>query len=141
MIAPTMNVLVDTSVWIDYFRGVDAGHIRALERALNKDNVLLPDLTLAELLLGVPTEAVATRLEQQLEAFELADIGGHELSIVAARNYRILRSKGITIRSTIDLLIGTWCIETNAHLLHNDRDYAYMQQHLGLQCVPTDLFQ
>ena len=128
-----MSVLVDTSVWIDFLRGVEARHVAALDSAIQTQRVLIPDIALAEILLGLRSEKIARQVEMDLRLFEIADIGGREFAIMAARNYRALRAKGCTIRSTVDLMIGTWCIVQNIPLLHNDRDYLFMEKHLGLK--------
>lgn len=128
-----MTVLVDTSVWIDYLRGLDAQYTNALERAITTQIVYIPDVALAEILLGLRTEKIAEQVEIELRQFPVIGISGRELAIQAARNYRRLRANGRTIRSTVDLLIGTWCIEENIPLLHNDRDYGFMEEFLGLK--------
>jgi predicted nucleic acid-binding protein len=136
-----MSIVVDTSVWIDFFRGIQSAHVTHLNIALEQQTVLLPDMALAEILLGVTTDSQAREIEKELASLELVQIGGRELAVSSARNYRYLRSKGVTIRGTIDLMIGTWCIENDIALLHNDRDYRPMEQHLGLKCVTAATFQ
>ena len=126
-------MLVDTSVWIDYLRGVEARHVEVLDNAVRSELVLIPDVALAEVLLGLRNERIAKEVELDLRRFEVVEIGGRVLAVNAARNYRILRAKGNTIRSTIDLMIGTWCIEHDVPLLHNDRNYGFMERHLGLK--------
>lgn len=128
-----MTMLVDTSVWIDYLRGNEARHVAILDNAIQSKLVLIPDVALAEILLGLQSDTIAKQVEMDLRRFEVVDIGGRELAIKAAQNYRALRAKGNTIRSTIDLMIGTWCIEHDVPLLHNDRDYGFMETHLGLK--------
>lgn len=133
-----MSILVDTSVWIDFLRGVDARHVAALDSAIQSQRILIPDVALAEILLGLRNEKIARQVELDLRRFEVIDIGGREMAVKAARNYRTLRTKGSTIRSTLDLMIGTWCIEHDVPLLHNDRDYLFMEMHLGLKNAMTD---
>lgn len=134
-----MSVVVDSSVWIDYLRGVDARHVIALDKAIKSRPVMIPDMALAEVLLGLKTNLVADKVETELRQFEVIDVGGREYAVKAAQNYRRLRTVGKTIRSTIDLMIGTWCIEKNIPLLHNDRDYLFMEQHLGLRNAAQEL--
>lgn len=134
-----MSLLVDTSVWIDYLRGVDASHVLALDKAMGSRTIFMPDVALAEILLGLASEKLAEKIETELREFEVINAGGRHLAIQAARNYRLLRAKGKTIRSTVDLMIGTWCIEENVPLLHNDRDYHFMEQHLGLKNAMPEL--
>lgn len=134
-----MSILVDTSVWIDFLKGLDAPHVGLLSRALSTHQILLPDVALAEILVGVKSEKIAAQIEHELKEFTVINIAGRALAVSAARNYRQLRSKGVTIRSTIDLLIGAWCIEKDIPLLHNDRDYAFMEEHLGLRNAKLEL--
>ncbi len=134
-----MSILVDTSVWIDFLQGVDATHASLLERAISTREILIPDVALVEILVGVRSEKIAEQIQQELKDFTVINIASRALAVGAARNYRLLRSKGITIRSTIDLLIGTWCIEKDIPLLHNDRDYSFMEEHLGLRNAKPDL--
>ncbi len=103
--------VVDTSVWIDYFRGTDTRAATILDAELGRTRILLPDLVLAEILRGVPTEQVAQNLQERLSDFQFINVGDGDMAIKAATNYRKLRSIGVTIRGTIDLLIATWCIE------------------------------
>ena len=134
-----MSILVDTSVWIDYLRGVDASHVVALENAMASRTIFMPDVALAEILLGLRSDKVAEKIEAELREFEVINVGGRQLAIQAARNYRLLRAEGKTVRSTVDLMIGTWCIEEKVPLLHNDRDYHFMEQHLGLKNASSEL--
>src|SRR4029079_10211144 len=87
---------------------------------------------LCEILQGLENERVASEVENLLRSFDIVSMAGDAIAVTAARNFRVLRSHGITIRKTIDLLIGTWCIENRLPLLHNDRDYRPMALHLGL---------
>ncbi len=127
--------VADSSVWIDYLRGTQSPPAIILDRELGQAKILIPDLVLAEILRGIPTEQLARNIELQLLEFEIPIIGGTEIAVKAAANYRTLRSIGVTIRGTIDLLVATWCIENNFPLLHNDRDFTAMEKHLGLQSL------
>lgn len=127
-----MRIVADTSVWIDYYRRPPTRHALKLDAALELHSVIVPDLVLVEVMRGIASEPLATEIEQEFRHFETAQIGGRKIALIAAQNYRFLRSKGITIRGSIDLLIGTWCIENHVPLLHNDRDFEMMEQHLGL---------
>jgi predicted nucleic acid-binding protein len=126
-------LVVDTSVWIDYFRGANTPAVARLDAELERTRILIPDLVLAEILRGVQTEKMAKNLQARLSDFQSIDVGGVDIAIKAAANYRKLRASGITIRGTIDLLIATWCIENAVPLLHDDRDFNAMEQHLSLQ--------
>lgn len=130
-----MRFVTDTSVWVDYLRGVESGQTMVLDAALDENRVIVPDLVLLEVLRGVSSTKAAVRVESVLDDLEIVEVGGREMAVAAAQNYRLLRSRGLTIRGSIDLLIGTWCIENNVPLLHNDRDFEMMEQHLGLEPV------
>jgi predicted nucleic acid-binding protein len=133
-----MRIVADTSVWIDYYRKPPTRHALKLNAALELHNVIVPDLVLVEVMRGIASEPLASEIEQEFLHFEMVQIGGREIALLAAQNYRILRGKGITVRGSIDLLIGTWCIENGVPVLHNDRDFDAMEQHLGLVCVSDD---
>jgi hypothetical protein len=126
-------ILVDSSVWIDHFRGTDTEQVRRLRAEFDGDEVLVGDLVVCEVLQGFRLAADATRVEGILRSFELVSLADPELAVTAAANYRFLRSRGITIRTTVDLIIGTFCIERGHSLLHSDRDFEPMERLLGLQ--------
>ena len=125
-------IVVDTSVWIDFLNGKDAAHVRRLRAALGVDEITVGDLMLCEVLQGLDSERDAREVEALLRRFSIMPMAGDAIAVAAARNYRTLRRLGITIRKTIDLLIGTWCIENGMALLHNDSDFQPMARHLGL---------
>lgn len=133
-----MNIVVDTSVWIDYFRDADLPHVAALDNLLTTHQVVVPSIVLLEVLRGVRNEGDASALEEEFGAFECVDICSPGTAIKAARNYRRLRAHAITVRSSVDLMIGTWCIESGVWLLHNDRDFDGMERYLGLKCWPDN---
>jgi hypothetical protein len=93
------------------------------------------DLIMCEILRGAPSDRDAIKIEALLRASEVVGMVDDDLAVDAARNYRALRARGITIRKTIDLLIGTFCISEGLPLLHRDRDFDAMEQHLGLQVL------
>lgn len=132
-----MIVLPDSSVWIDYLRGADTAGAMALDRVVDTQIVLLGDLVIAEVLRGVSSEKQAQMIVDRFGSFEVVHLGGKAVAIEAARFYRLLRSKAVTIRGTVDLLIGTWCILNDVPLLHGDRDFAGMERHLGLKSWPA----
>jgi predicted nucleic acid-binding protein len=125
-------MVVDTSVWIDFLNGRNAPHVAALRASLGRDEIIVGDLMLCEVLQGLDGEGEARQVEALLRSFDIAPMCGDTIAVTAARNYRALRQRGITIRKTIDLLIGTWCIEHRQPLLHNDSDFRPMARHLGL---------
>lgn len=143
-----MKVLIDSSVWIDHLRGVgtrETAIFKTLLEALDPRpahtgreptaDLLVGDLVLCEVLRGIPDEREHAAVKDVLLSFELVRIGGVELALEAADHYRALRRIGVTVRKTIDLLIGTWCIAGNCALLHSDRDFDPMAQHLGLRVL------
>ena len=129
-------IVVDSSVWIDFLNGRNAPHVQRLRMVLGAQEVVVGDLMLCEVLQGLDNERAAREVEALLRRFEIVPMAGDAIAVVAARNFRSLRRRGITIRKTIDLLIGTWCIENRAPLLHNDSDFRPMARHLGLVELP-----
>ena len=128
-------VLVDTSVWIDYFDGVNSPTTNLLDRLLGSGRLLTGDLILAEILQGFNREADYRRARELLAELPCAELVGKQLALTAAGHYRKLRSQGVTVRKTIDVLIGTFCIVRSHELLHADRDFEPMEQHLGLRVL------
>jgi predicted nucleic acid-binding protein len=125
-------IVVDKSVWIDFLNGRNAPHVRRLRELLGTDELIVGDLMLCEALQGLDSERTALEVEALLRRFEIVPMAGDAIAVAAARNFRSLRRRGFTIRKTIDLLIGTWCIENGIPLLHNDSDFHPMARHLGL---------
>ena len=127
-------MLVDSSVWIDHFRGIATPQTDLLQEALTNlgQSLLIGDLILAEVLRGF-SELDARRTKSAFDKLECVELAGCALAVKAARNYRALRAKGITVRSSIDCLIATYCIEARTSLLHNDRDFDPFVKHLGLK--------
>ena len=129
-------IVVDSSVWIDFFQGRNAVHVRCLRAFLAAEEIIVGDLMLCEVLHGLESERAAREVEALLRRFEIVAMAGDAMAVLAARHFRALRGRGITVRKTIDLLIGTWCIENRRPLLHNDSDFHPMARHLGLIEVP-----
>jgi predicted nucleic acid-binding protein len=140
-----MKVLVDSSVWIDHLRGVRTREtgifamlLTGLDPASRLDDgdapadLLIGDLVLCEVLRGIPDPGEHAAVKEVLLRFEVVTIGGVDLALEAADHYRALRRRGVTVRKTIDLLIGTYCIVRNCVLLHSDRDFDPMARYLGL---------
>jgi predicted nucleic acid-binding protein len=125
-------IVVDSSVWIDFLNGRNAPHVRRLRGLLGADEIIVGDLMLCEVLQGLDGERAAIEVEALLRRFTIVEMVGDAIAVAAARNFRSLRRRGITIRKTIDLLVGTWCIENAIPLLHNDSDFHPMARHLGL---------
>jgi len=131
-------ILVDSSVWIDYFRGVVSLQTDRLDLLLGQELLLTGDLMVAEVLQGFQSEAefnIAKRL--MTGSLTVVNLVGRENAIQAARNYRTLRANGVTVRKTIDTLIATYCIENDCALLFSDRDFKPFIEHLGLRSAMT----
>ena len=125
-------ILVDSSVWIAQLRGSLTPATAKLEASAATEPIVVGDLILLEVLQGARDELHAARIERGLRRFEIVPLLDSDLAPRVARNYRTLRDKGITIRKTNDIIIGTFCIERGCSLLHDDRDFVAMQEHLGL---------
>ena len=128
-------ILVDSSVWIDFFRGSDTPQAEMLDSLLDQQVLGIGDLILAEVLQGFPDERSAREAAVLLSQLELVKLCGREVAVQAARNFRTLRARGITVRKTIDNIIATFCIENRYELLHDDRDFVPYAKHLGLRVV------
>jgi predicted nucleic acid-binding protein len=126
-------IVVDSSVWIAHLRDSDTPEVRKLRTFDDPDQILVGDLILLEVLQGARDERAAGLVEQQMRQFEIATMLTPVLAPRVARNYRFLRDRGVTPRKTIDLIIGTFCIEGGHRLLHTDRDFAPLVEHLGLR--------
>ncbi len=126
-------ILVDSSVWIDYFRGVSTLQTDRLDTLLGAEPLAIGDLILTEVLQGFVQERAFNQALALLTSLTLVEVGGQEIAIQAARNFRTLRVQGVTPRKTIDSLIATCCIEGGHPLLYSDRDFEPFVEHLGLQ--------
>ena len=125
-------ILVDSSVWIDYFRGVASPQTEKLDQLLGAEPVATGDLCLTEVLQGFGAEREFVRARNLLTSLHIVELGGRDVAIQAARNFRALRAKGITVRKTIDAVIATRCIVSGYALLYSDRDFDPFVKHLGL---------
>jgi predicted nucleic acid-binding protein len=128
-------IVVDTSVWIDYFNGRPTPAANLLDSLLERERLAVGDLILAELLQGFRSDLDFRRALDFLSAFEFQTMVGREVAIDSARNYRRLRARGVSVRKTIDVMIGTFCIQNGHQLLHTDRDFDPMERYLGLDVV------
>ena len=124
--------LVDSTIWIEYFNGVRSPHTDYLDARLSKDLILVGDLMLAEVLQGFRNFAKARDVFMR---FRIVQMVTPKLAVQSAQNFRLLRSKGVTVRKTIDSLIATWCIENDVPLLHLDSDFDGYEAHLGLRVI------
>lgn len=132
-------ILVDSSVWIDYFRGTVTPETERLDALLGSELLVVGDLILAEVLQGFSSERDFNQARKLLTALDVVTLGGPEIAIQAARNFRTLRARGVTIRKTIDTLIATRCIESDYALLFSDRDFEPFVEHLGLRSAVVNI--
>jgi predicted nucleic acid-binding protein len=126
-------ILVDSSVWIDYFRGTPTPQAEKLDSLLGSEPLVTGDLVLTEVLQGFVSERDFNQARKLLTSLVVVDLGGQDIAIQAARNFRALRSLGITVRKTIDTVIATRCIASGLTLLYSDRDFDPFVEHLGLR--------
>lgn len=130
-------ILVDSSVWIDFFNGADTPQVTLLDNKLGDTPILVGDLILTEVLQGFKSNKDFEMAKQALERFQLREMVGKDIALRSAENYRRLRKSGITVRKTIDVVIATFCIENNVALLHSDRDFDPMEDILGLMILSS----
>ena len=128
-------IVVDSSVWIHYFNGTDNRQTSLLDSLLSVQPILIGDLIITEVLQGFRSESDFQRAISSFSKLNYADMVGQHIASTGARNYRSLRERGLTVRKTIDILIATFCIERGHVLLHADRDFDPLEEHLGLQTV------
>lgn len=140
-------ILVDSSVWINYFNGVPTWQTDLLDHCLSTTPVVMGDLILAEVLQGFKSNKDYEIAKDLLSTLPFRQIGGYNVAVQSAQNYRILRKSGVTVRKTIDVIIGTFCIMEGLPLLHDDRDFEPMVSHFSLRtpsprylrCIPSIL--
>ena len=130
-------IVVDSSVWVDFFKGKATPQTLKLQELLGEEPLLVGDLILCELLQGARSDAHARTLEKELRKFDVVSMLNADLAVAAGRHYRLLREQGVTVRKTIDLIIGTFCIAQGHRLLHADRDFEPMEKYLGLEIIET----
>jgi hypothetical protein len=126
-------ILVDSSVWIDYFRGTGTREADKLDGLLGNEPLAIGDLILTEVLQGLVDDTDFNQALALLRSLTMIELGGHNTAVQAARNSCRLRALGITVRKTIDTVIATRCIEDNLALLYSDRDFDPFVKHLGLR--------
>jgi predicted nucleic acid-binding protein len=130
-------ILVDSSVWVDYFRGKLTAQTQKLEDLLDMQEIGIGDLILTEVLQGCRIDKEFNEVRRHLARLDLVVLGGDDVAVEAAQNYRKLRALGVTVRGTIDVVLATRCIVSGHELLHSDRDFDAFEKHLGLRCVPS----
>ncbi len=126
-------IVVDSSVWISRLRNLSTPQTAKFDDIQDFRDVVLGDIVLMEILQGTQNDRQATNIQKRLAKFGVVSMLTPSLAIKAATNYRALRNRGITIRKAADMIIGTYCIEHGHSLLHQDKDYLPMVEHLGLQ--------
>jgi len=129
-------ILVDSSVWINYFNGIITWQTNLLDHYLSNVPVVLGDLILSEVLQGFRSDKDYETAKDFLSALPFRQIGGYNVALQSAQNYRTLRKVGVTVRKTIDIIIATFCIMEGLTLLHDDRDFDPMVSHFSLM-TPT----
>jgi len=134
-------VLVDSSVWVNYFNGIVTWQTEMLDQMLQQIPVLTGDLILTEVLQGFRSDKDFMRAKEVMGILPCKEMVGHHIAIQSAKSYRKLRKKGITVRKTIDVIIGTYCITENLPLLHDDKDFDPMAEHLGLKTISRAIVQ
>jgi predicted nucleic acid-binding protein len=126
-------ILVDSSVWIDYFNGAATRQTNKLDGLLGREPLAIGDLILAEVLQGFEDDRDFAMARRLLLSLTVVPLGGEDIAIAAAENFRALRKLGVTVRKTIDTIIATRCIKSGYELLHCDRDFEPFARHLGLR--------
>ena len=132
-------IFVDSSVWIEYFRGIATKETELLDGLLGTEPVVIGDLVLAEVLQGFKSDRDFNQARKLLTSLVVVEMLGPEMAIQAARNFRFLRERGITVRKTIDTIIATYCIENDLALLHSDRDFDAFVEYLNLRSAAGGL--
>ena len=127
--------MVDTSAWVDFLAGRDAPHVQLLKQHVVTQRIAVGDLIMCEVLQGLRSEREFQRVRWWLATLEVVPMCDAAMAVQAARNYRLLRNQGITIRRTLDCLIATCCLTRGYVLLHNDRDFDPFEEHLGLRVI------
>lgn len=128
-------IVVDTSIWVNYFNGVSNSHTDLLDRLLFHERILIGDIILTEVLQGFRDDTTFRSARELLDALEFSPMLGKTNALLAAQNFRILRKVGVTVRKTIDVMIATFCVVNRHYLLHSDRDFDPMEKHLELRVL------
>jgi len=131
-------ILVDTSIWIDYFNGHKTWQTDLLENLLSDAPIIMGDLILTEILQGFRSDNDYNTAKSFLSDLPFHPMGGYQVAVQSAQNYRTLRKKGVSVRKTIDVIIGTYCILEDLTLLHDDRDFDPMVSHLSLKIISSN---
>lgn len=128
-------VIVDTSAWIEYLNGKKTRVVPKVDQCLEQDIVAIGDLIYCEVMQGIRSPRDRSQISSLLLSLPQFDMVGFSIAEKSAANYRLLRSKGVTVRKTIDVLIGTFCVEHGLQLVHYDSDFDLMAKHIGLNVI------
>lgn len=134
-------ILVDSSVWVNYFNSIDTWQTELLDQLLKEVPILIGDLILAEVLQGFRSNKDFLKAKEALSILPFCQVGGYEVALQSAQNYRKLRKRGIAVRKTIDVIICSYCILENLSLLHDNRDFEPMIEYLSLKAIPKGFNQ
>lgn len=128
-------IFIDSSVWIDYFNGRITKQTNILDSLVGDELIIVGDIILTEVLQGFRQDKDFKKARELLDCFIFKEMLGKDIAVKSAKNYRILRKNGVTVRKTIDIIIATFCIENDLPLLHSDRDFRAIEEHLTLEVV------
>ena len=128
-------ILVDTSVWIDYFNGFDTWQANRLDWLLSNEEIVIADLILTETLAGLQRERDYRMADHYLYELECVELGGKKMAQKAVDLHRTLRDNGVSVRKTVDLLIAAWCLEHDAELLHNEEAFERISEVVPLRVI------
>ncbi len=132
-------ILVDSSVWIDYFNGRPTDATNCLDKALGYESLVIGDIVLTEVLQGFKHDKDFDTAKSLLTSLEVLPLLNKDIAIKSAQNFRLLRKRGVTVRKTIDVIIATYCIENQIALLQADKDFLPFAEHLGLRLLPNTM--
>ena len=128
-------VIVDTSAWIEYFKSGIPSVVEKVDRCLDQDLVGIGDLVYCELIQGIRSNRERRHVSALLLSLPQYEMVGFNIAQKAADNYRLLRSRGVTVRKTIDVIIGTFCVENGFQIVHSDSDFDLMSEHISLNIL------
>ncbi|HAI68693.1 MAG TPA: VapC toxin family PIN domain ribonuclease [Gammaproteobacteria bacterium] len=125
-------ILPVSKIWIDYFNGRTTSQTELLDDILANGQVIVGDIILNEVLQGFRTDTDFDRVKHLLTCLPFREMLGQEMALQSAQNYRLLRQKGLSIRNTTNLIVGTFCVVNKLTVLHDEPDFSLMVEHLGL---------
>jgi len=128
-------VIIDTSAWIEYLKDGIPLVVKKVDQCLEQDQVGIGDLVYCEIMQGIRSHLDRNKVSSLLLSLPQFNMVGFSIAEKSAANYRLLRSKGVTVRKTIDVLIGTFCVEQGFKIIHHDSDFDLMAKHIGLEIL------